>query len=65
MRSDNLQGLTGTDVSRLVDDLGVRVVVDLRTGEEVELEGPGPLVDDGRVDIRHRSLYPRRAGSPT
>jgi len=60
MRSDNLQGLTGTDVSRLVDDLGVRVVVDLRTGEEVELEGPGPLVDDGRVDIRHRSLYPEK-----
>jgi hypothetical protein len=60
MRSDNLQGLTGPDVSRLVDDLGVRVVVDLRTGEEVELEGPGPLVDDGRVDIRHRSLYPEK-----
>jgi protein tyrosine/serine phosphatase len=36
----------------------VRVVVDLRTGEEVELEGPGPLV--GRVDIRHRSLYPEK-----
>jgi protein tyrosine/serine phosphatase len=36
----------------------VQVVVDLRTGEEVELEGPGPLV--GRVDIRHRSLYPEK-----
>jgi protein-tyrosine phosphatase len=40
--------------------LGVQVVVDLRTGEEVELEGPGPLVHDGRVEIRHRSLYPEK-----
>jgi protein tyrosine/serine phosphatase len=60
LRSDNLQGLTGRDVTQLVDDLGVRVVVDLRTGEEVQLEGPGPLVGDGRVDIRHRSLYPEK-----
>jgi protein tyrosine/serine phosphatase len=58
LRSDNLQGLTGADVSRLVDDLGVRVVVDLRTGIEVELEGPGPLLRDGRAAVRHRSLYP-------
>jgi protein-tyrosine phosphatase len=58
LRSDNLQSLTGADVRRLVDDLGVRVVVDLRTGIEVELEGPGPLVRDGRADVRHRSLYP-------
>jgi protein tyrosine/serine phosphatase len=58
LRADNLQGLSSVDVGRLVDELGVRVVVDLRTGEEVELEGPGPLVRDGRVEIRHRSLYP-------
>jgi len=58
VRSDNLQGLTARDMDRLVADLGVRVVVDLRTGSEVELEGPGPLVGDERVDIRHRSLYP-------
>ena len=60
LRSDNLQGLTAGDVERLVDELGVRVVVDLRTGEEVELEGPGPLVADERVEIRHRSLYPEK-----
>jgi protein-tyrosine phosphatase len=41
-----------------VDELGVRRVVDLRTSGEVRLEGPGPL--SGRVDIRHRSLYPER-----
>jgi protein tyrosine/serine phosphatase len=45
-------------VRRLVDELGVRVVVDLRTSSEVELEGPGPLV--GRVEIRHRSLWPEK-----
>src|SRR3954447_15363003 len=58
LRSDNLQGLTERDVVRLVGEHGVRVVVDLRTREEVALEGPGPLVSDGRVDIRHRSLFP-------
>ena len=57
MRSDNLQDLTPGDIRHLVDDLGVRVVVDLRTNAEVELEGEGPLVRDGRVEIRHRSLW--------
>jgi len=64
LRSDNLQDLTPADVRRLVDDLGVAVVVDLRTGAEVELEGAGPLVADGRVEIRHRDLYPE-AGEMT
>lgn len=64
LRADNLQGLTAGDVRRLVDELGVRVVVDLRTGAEVELEGPGPLVRDGRVEVRRRSLYPE-AGERT
>jgi rhodanese-related sulfurtransferase len=58
IRSDNLQGLTASDVRRLVDELGVRVVVDLRTTSEVEDEGPGPLV--GHVEIRHRSLWPEK-----
>ena len=58
LRSDNLQGLTPADVGTLVDEVGVRVVVDLRTGAEVQLEGPGPLMRDGRAEIRHRSLYP-------
>ena len=64
LRADNLQELTVGDVRRLVDELGVRVVVDLRTDVEVELEGPGPLVRDGRADVRHRSLYPE-AGERT
>jgi protein tyrosine/serine phosphatase len=57
LRSDNLQGLTPRDVATL-EGLGVSQVVDLRTANEVDLEGPGPLV--GRMDIRHRSLYPER-----
>ena len=64
LRADNLQELTPGDVRRLVDELGVRLVVDLRTGVEVELEGPGPLVRDGRAEVRHRSLYPE-AGERT
>jgi protein tyrosine/serine phosphatase len=58
LRTDNLQALTAADVRLLVDELSLRVVVDLRTGMEVEQEGPGPLTREGRVDIRHRSLYP-------
>ncbi len=58
LRTDNLQALTETDVRLLVDDLSVRVVVDLRTGVEVQAEGPGPLTRERAVDIRHRSLYP-------
>ena len=64
LRSDNLQDLTDTDRAWLVDELGLRIVVDLRTGAEVELEGPGPLVTDERVEIRHRSLFPE-AGAHT
>ena len=64
LRADNLQDLTAHDVRRLVDDLGVRVVVDLRTDVELELEGPGPLERDGRAEVRHRSLYPE-AGART
>jgi hypothetical protein len=58
LRTDNLQGLTPADVRLLVDELSLRVVVDLRTGFELELEGPGPLTREPLVDIRHRSLYP-------
>ncbi len=59
LRSANLQGLTAADISRLLE-LQVRVVVDLRTGEELRLEGDGPLVGDGRIELRHRSLYPEK-----
>jgi len=64
LRADNLQDLSGRDVARLVDELRLRVVVDLRTREEIALEGPGPLARDERVEIRHRSLFPE-AGEHT
>lgn len=50
LRSDNLQGLSDKDVRRLVDDQGVRTVLDLRTPGEIVAEGPGPLVAEG---LRH------------
>jgi hypothetical protein len=64
LRADNLQDLTARDVRRIVDQLGVRVVVDLRTDVELQFEGPGPLERDGRAEVRHRSLYPE-AGERT
>jgi protein tyrosine/serine phosphatase len=64
LRSDNLQDLTPADVDRLVEDHGVRAVIDLRTGVEVRLEGPGPLLTDDRVVVAHHSLYPE-AGEHT
>jgi protein tyrosine/serine phosphatase len=57
-RADNLQGLSAADVRRLVDQLNVRTVVDLRTVVEVEKEGPGPLTREPAVVHRHCSLFP-------
>ncbi|MCW2999185.1 MAG: protein-tyrosine-phosphatase [Solirubrobacterales bacterium] len=62
LRSDNLQDLTPADIATLVEEHEVRVVVDLRTTFERRSEGPGPLEDDPRVRIEHRSLYPETGG---
>lgn len=58
IRSDSLQTLSPADVRYLVDELEVRTIADLRTGVEVELEGPGPMTREPSVDIRHLSLFP-------
>lgn len=58
LRADNLQSLSDRDVRLLIDELGVDVVLDLRTDVEVELEGPGPLALHSDVRIEHRSLHP-------
>jgi len=58
IRSDNLQGLTDADVRVLVDEHQVRAVADLRTGVEVDLEGPGPMTREPAVDVQHHSLFP-------
>ena len=43
LRSENLQELSAGDVSRLVDEIGLTTVVDLRSTNEVAVEGPAPL----------------------
>jgi protein-tyrosine phosphatase len=60
LRSDNLQTLTPADVTRLVDGLGLRDVIDLRTTAEVLLEGRGPLRDVPTVTHRHFTLLLER-----
>ncbi len=61
IRSDNLQDLTDADVQHLVDELGVTDVVDLRTGTELHLEGPGPLRRVETLTHHHHSLIRERA----
>jgi protein tyrosine/serine phosphatase len=51
LRADNLQELSPADVTKLVRDIGVTTVVDLRTSNEVKLEGPAPL--DTVAGVRH------------
>ncbi|TNY36319.1 tyrosine-protein phosphatase [Thermomonospora catenispora] len=72
LRSDNLQALTHSDVRTLLGDYGLTDVIDLRSGPEVQLEGPGPLNRVLAVTIHHLSLFSEdgentgaAAGSPT
>jgi len=44
-RSDALYGLTPEGVDRIVDELGIGAIVDLRSTGEVGVEGRGPLRD--------------------
>ena len=60
LRSDNLQTLSDDDVRRLVGDIGLREVIDLRTTAEILLEGRGPLRDVPEVTHRHFSLLLER-----
>jgi protein tyrosine/serine phosphatase len=60
LRSDNLQTLSHDDVRRLVEDVGLREVVDLRTTAEILLEGRGPLRAVPSVTHRHFTLLPER-----
>ena len=60
LRSDNLQTLSEDDVARLVEDIGLREVIDLRTTAEILLEGRGPLRDVPEVTHRHFTLLPER-----
>jgi protein-tyrosine phosphatase len=51
LRADNLQELSPSDVSRLVRDIGLTTVVDLRSSAELTSEGPAPL--DAVPGVRH------------
>ncbi len=51
LRADNLQELSPSDVRRLVRDMGLTTVVDLRSLAELASEGPAPL--DSVAGIRH------------
>ncbi len=57
IRSDSLQHLSAASVRRLVEDLGVTDVVDLRTHVELAREGEGPVHGEPRIRIRHFTLY--------
>ena len=60
LRSDNLQTLSDDDVRRLIGEVGLREVVDLRTTAEILMEGRGPLRDVPGVTHRHFTLLPER-----
>ena len=51
LRADNLQDLSAADVRKLVRDIGVTTVVDLRSTNELAAEGPAPL--DAVAGVRH------------
>lgn len=63
LRSDNLQDLSPADVTRLVDELGVTTVIDLRSTNEVKQEGPAPLTTVGSVHHVHLSVIPESLGN--
>ncbi|PWJ24969.1 protein tyrosine/serine phosphatase [Branchiibius hedensis] len=65
IRSDNLQDLTAQDVRRLVDDLGVTDIVDLRADRELHLEGPGPMREVSTVTHHHHSLLREKGDEST
>jgi protein tyrosine/serine phosphatase len=64
LRGDNLQELSAADVARLVDDIGLTTVVDLRSTAELKAEGPAPLQAVSTVRHVHLPVLPER-GSAT
>jgi protein-tyrosine phosphatase len=64
LRADNLQELSPSDVARLVRDIGVTTVVDLRSSNELNSEGPAPLDAVAGVSHAHHPVLPE-VGSTT
>ena len=61
IRSDNLQDLSPAAVEHLVQSIGLRDVVDLRSDTELHLLGDGPLRVLESLTHHHHSLLPDRA----
>ncbi len=64
LRADNLQELTTADVAKLVREIGVTTVVDLRSSNELAAEGPAPLDAVAAVRHAHHPVLPE-VGSNT
>jgi len=67
IRSANLTDITEADVARLVDELGVRRVIDLRTDVEIAQSGRHLLHEAAGVTVHELSLYrdnPETASKP-
>ena len=66
LRSDNLQDLTADDVAQLLEERGLKTVIDLRSAGELHLTGPGPLKASHIRDVQHvhLSLIPEWDGEP-
>jgi protein-tyrosine phosphatase len=47
LRSANLRHVTPADVAHLVDEFGLRLVIDLRTAREIDRDGPTAVADAG------------------
>lgn len=60
LRGDNLQELSPSDVTRLVCDIGLTTVVDLRSTAELVSEGPGPLESVAAVRHVHHPVLPEK-----
>ena len=61
IRSDNLQDLSTEAVDHLVEEIGVRDIVDLRSETELHVFGDGPLRVLETLQHHHHSLLPDRA----
>jgi protein tyrosine/serine phosphatase len=58
LRSDNLDSLSAADVDRLVTELGLATVIDLRSTQEHAAASPGPLATVAAVRHVRYSLLP-------
>jgi protein-tyrosine phosphatase len=61
-RSDGLHHLTDDDVRHLRDVRGIRTVIDLRSANEVSVDGLGPLPRDP-IALHHLPLFDNDGGS--